>query len=99
MHAATPEFASENGLTVSDVNLDQLGPVDYAVVEFPAGASSFTGETAAASREDGGSVAAAELSDVAELQALETELAELLAADDQQQTIGSTIDDEMRIEQ
>ena len=26
--------------------LDQLGPVDYIVVEFPAGASSFTGEMA-----------------------------------------------------
>ena len=27
--------------------LDQLGPVDYIVVEFPAGASNFTGEMAA----------------------------------------------------
>ena len=26
--------------------LDQLGPVDYIVVEFPAGASNFTGEMA-----------------------------------------------------
>ena len=26
--------------------LDELGPVDYLVVEFPAGASSFTGEMA-----------------------------------------------------
>ena len=26
--------------------LDQLGPVDYLVVEFPAGASNFTGEMA-----------------------------------------------------
>src|SRR3954462_2872861 len=26
--------------------LDELGPVDYVVVEFPAGASSFTGEMA-----------------------------------------------------
>jgi hypothetical protein len=29
------------------VSLDELGPVDYVVVEFPAGASSFTGEMAA----------------------------------------------------
>ena len=28
------------------VSLDQLGPVDYLVVEFPAGASNFTGEMA-----------------------------------------------------
>jgi Family of unknown function (DUF6325) len=27
--------------------LDELGPIDYVVVEFPAGASSFTGEMAA----------------------------------------------------
>ena len=26
--------------------LDELGPVDYVIVEFPAGASSFTGEMA-----------------------------------------------------
>jgi hypothetical protein len=26
-----------------DVSLDELGPVDYLVVEFPAEASSFTG--------------------------------------------------------
>jgi hypothetical protein len=30
-----------------EVPLDELGPVDYLVVGFPAGASSFTGETAA----------------------------------------------------
>ena len=29
-----------------DVSLNDLGPVDYAVVEFPAGASNFTGEMA-----------------------------------------------------
>ena len=33
--------------TKTEVSLDQLGPVDYAVVEFPAGASGFTGEVAA----------------------------------------------------
>jgi hypothetical protein len=30
----------------SDASLDQLGPVDYLIVEFPAGASNFTGEMA-----------------------------------------------------
>ena len=29
-----------------DRSLDELGPVDYVVVEFPAGASNFTGEMA-----------------------------------------------------
>ena len=29
-----------------EVALDELGPVDYLVVEFPAGASNFTGEMA-----------------------------------------------------
>lgn len=32
---------------MTDASLDELGPVDYVVVEFPAGASSFTGEMAA----------------------------------------------------
>src|SRR3954452_20299308 len=31
---------------VADTSLDELGPVDYAVVEFPAGQSNFTGEMA-----------------------------------------------------
>src|SRR5688572_7434985 len=31
----------------TDVSLDELGPVDYLVVEFPAGKSNFTGEMAA----------------------------------------------------
>ena len=31
---------------MADVSLDELGPVDYIVVEFPAGASNFTGEMA-----------------------------------------------------
>src|SRR3954451_22375064 len=30
--------------TMTDRSLDQLGPVDYIVVEFPAGAANFTGE-------------------------------------------------------
>ena len=86
-----------------EVNLDELGPVDYLVVEFPAGASSFTGEMATElvalvesgtirlidvlilTKDADGSVDAMELSDIADLgplQAIETELAELLAADD-----------------
>ena len=31
---------------MTETSLDQLGPVDYIVVEFPAGASNFTGEMA-----------------------------------------------------
>src|SRR5664279_3916901 len=83
--------------------LDQLGPVDYVVVEFPAGASSFTGEMAAElvalvdagtirvidvlilTKSEDGSVDAMELSDIeelGELQAIEAQLAELLAEDD-----------------
>ena len=32
---------------MADASLDELGPVDYLVVEFPAGRSNFTGEMAA----------------------------------------------------
>jgi hypothetical protein len=32
---------------MTEVSLDELGPVDYVIVEFPAGASNFTGEMAA----------------------------------------------------
>jgi hypothetical protein len=88
---------------MSEASLDQLGPVDYLVVEFPAGASNFTGEMAEElialvdsgtirvidililTKHDDGSVDAMELSDVDELgplQALEAELAELLAEED-----------------
>jgi uncharacterized protein DUF6325 len=84
-------------------SLDQLGPVDYLVVEFPAGASSFTGAMAKEllalvdsgtirvidililTKNEDGSVDAIELSDIEDLgplQAVEAELAELLAADD-----------------
>jgi uncharacterized protein DUF6325 len=31
---------------MTDVPLDELGPIDYVIVEFPAGASNFTGEMA-----------------------------------------------------
>jgi hypothetical protein len=82
---------------------DELGPVDYAVVEFPAGAKNFTGEMAQElltlvdagtiriidililDKNEDGSVDATELADIEELgemQSVEAELAELLAADD-----------------
>ena len=88
---------------MTDTPLDELGPVDYIVVEFPAGASNFTGEMTAEllslvnagtirvidvlilTKNDDGSVDAMELSDVpglGELQAIEAELAELLAEED-----------------
>ena len=84
-------------------SLDELGPVDYLVVEFPAGTSNFTGEMAKEllalvdsgtirvidvlilTKNEDGSVDAMELSDIEDLgplQAVEAELAELLAADD-----------------
>jgi hypothetical protein len=84
-------------------DLDSLGPIDYIVVEFPAGASNFTGEMAKEllalvdsgtirvidvlilTKNEDGTVDAMELSDIeelGELQAVEAELAELLAADD-----------------
>ena len=88
---------------MTDTPLDELGPVDYLVVEFPAGASSFTGEMAEEllklvdagtirvidililKKNEDGSVDAMELNDIeelGELQAVEAQLAELLAADD-----------------
>jgi len=84
-------------------DLDSLGPVDYVVVEFPAGASNFTGEMAKEllrlvdsgiirvidvlilSKAEDGTVDAMELSDVpelGELERVEAQLAELLAAED-----------------
>ena len=88
---------------MTDTSLDDLGPVDYLVVEFPAGASNFTGEMAAEllalvdsgtirvidililTKDEDGAVDAMELADVGELgelQAIEAQLAELLAEDD-----------------
>lgn len=32
---------------MTEADIDELGPVDYLVVEFPAGESNFTGEMAA----------------------------------------------------
>ena len=34
-------------MPMSDTDVEELGPVDYLVVEFPAGAANFTGEMAA----------------------------------------------------
>ena len=86
-----------------NTDLDTLGPVDYLIVEFPAGASNFTGEMAKEllalvdagtirvidvlilTKDEDGSVDAMELSDIEELgplQAVEAQLASLLAADD-----------------
>ena len=86
-----------------NTDLDSLGPVDYVIVEFPAGKSNFTGEMAEElialvdagtirvidvlilTKDENGTVDAMELSDIEELgplQAIETQLAELLAADD-----------------
>jgi hypothetical protein len=88
---------------MTQTSLDELGPVDYLVVEFPAGQSSFNGEMATElvaladagtirvidvlilTKNADGSIDAMELSDVENLgplQQLETELAELLAAED-----------------
>jgi hypothetical protein len=88
---------------MTDTSLDSLGPIDYLVVEFPAGASNFTGEMVEELlalvegglirlvdalilfKDENGEVDAMELSDVEDLgplQALEAELAELLAEDD-----------------
>jgi hypothetical protein len=88
---------------MTDTPLDELGPVDYVIVEFPAGTSHFTGEMADALiklvdagtiriidilvlvKDADGGVEAMELADLEELgplQALEAELAELLAEED-----------------
>jgi len=90
-------------MNMADRSLDELGPVDYLVVEFPAGVSTFTGEMAAElvalvdagtirvidvlilTKNHDGTVDANELSDIeelGELQAIEAQLAELLAEDD-----------------
>jgi Family of unknown function (DUF6325) len=88
---------------MTNTPLDELGPVDYVVVEFPAGAKNFTGEMATEllrlvdsgtirvvdililDKNEDGSVDASEFSDVeqlGELQSIEAELADLLAAED-----------------
>jgi hypothetical protein len=88
---------------MTNTSLDSLGPIDYLVVEFPAGASNFTGEMVEELialvegglirlvdililfKDENGEVDAMELSDLEDLgplQAIEAELAELLAEDD-----------------
>ena len=53
---------------MNETSLDQLGPVDYIVVEFPAGASNFTAiDVLILTKDADGSVEAIELSDVPEL--------------------------------
>jgi hypothetical protein len=88
---------------MSASEIDELGPVDYLVVEFPAGKSNFSGEMASElaslaesgtirvldllilHKADDGTVEAFEVDDLDEadeLRALETGIAEILAADD-----------------
>jgi hypothetical protein len=88
---------------MADVDIDELGPVDYLVVEFPPGASHFTGEMAAElaklvdsgtvrlldlvvlAKDADGTIDALEIEDLEEIDELrtaETQLAELLAAED-----------------
>jgi hypothetical protein len=88
---------------IADATLDELGPVDYLVVEFPAGEQNFTGEVAdelgrlasagivrildvlILQKNEDGSVDALEIDDVPggdEIRAYETEIAEILAAED-----------------
>ena len=83
--------------------IDELGPVDYLVIEFPKGAKHFSGEMAAEltaladtelirvldllilDKDDNGEIEAFELDDLDdfdELRALETQMAEILAAED-----------------
>jgi hypothetical protein len=88
---------------MTNTPLDELGPVDYVVVEFPAGAKNFTGEMATEllklvdagtirvidvlilDKNEDGTVDATELADIdqlGEMQTIEADLAELLAAED-----------------
>ena len=88
---------------MTETPLDEVGPIDYVVVEFPPDTSNFTGEMAeelvalveagtiriidliVLTKDDDGSIDAmemADLDDLGPLQALEAELAELLAEED-----------------
>ena len=88
---------------MNETDIDELGPVDYLVVEFPAGHANFNGEVLdelvaladagtirvldllVLQKDDDGTVEALEIDDLDgadELRALETEIAEILAADD-----------------
>ena len=87
----------------SEVTIDELGPVDYLVIESPAGQQNFTGEAVQElgrlaesgtirildflllQKNDDGTVDALEIDDLeeeAEIRVFETEIAEILAADD-----------------
>lgn len=91
---------------MTEQTLDDLGPVDFLVLEFPAGQANFTGEIAeelvrlvdagtirlidaiVLTKDEGGAIEATELADLGDLGPLvelESELAELLAADDVEQ--------------
>ena len=86
-----------------DAEVDELGPVDYLVVEFPPGVSHFTGEMAEElaklvdsgtirmldlvilTKDADGTIDALEIEDLEqldELRSAETQLADLLAAED-----------------
>jgi hypothetical protein len=88
---------------MTELDINELGPVDYLVVEFPPGASNFTGEMATEigklvdaklirvldllvlQKDKDGSIEALEINDLDQLDELrvaETQVAELLAADD-----------------
>jgi hypothetical protein len=88
---------------VADPDIDELGPVDYLVVEFPPGHQNFTGEVAAElgklvdqklirvldlvllEKNQDGTINVLEIDDldqVDELRVAETQVAELLAAED-----------------
>ena len=92
-----------NGESMAESELDELGPVDYLVVEFPPGASHFTGEMAAelsklvdtgtvrvldlliVAKDEDGKIEGMEIEDLDQLDELrraETQLADLLAAED-----------------
>jgi hypothetical protein len=86
--------------TIADI--DEMGPVDYLVIEFPAGVSTFNGEMAeelgrlahegvirildllVLQKAEDGSVEGFEIDDfeMDAMRALETEIAEILAAED-----------------
>lgn len=88
---------------MAESELDELGPVDYLVVEFPPGVSHFTGEMAAElaklidsgtvrvldllvlAKDENGQIEGMEIEDLDKLDELrraETQLADLLAAED-----------------
>ncbi len=88
---------------MADTDIDELGPIDYLVVEFPPGVSHFTGEMAKElaklidsgiirlldlvilAKDAEGQIEAMEIEDLEQLDELrtaETQLAEILAAED-----------------